>query len=56
MAVARDMALRARAASRKLQTMTTDERVAMLNQVADALVANEQMVMEENAKVGSHCM
>ncbi|GBF92742.1 delta-1-pyrroline-5-carboxylate synthase A [Raphidocelis subcapitata] len=30
--------------------MTTDERVAMLHRVADALVANEQTIMEENAK------
>ena len=48
---ARDMALRARAASRKLQAMSTEERVAMLNRVADALVENEAMIMEENAKV-----
>lgn len=50
------MALKARAASRKLQTMTTDERVAMLNRVADALVANEEMIMEENAKVRERSM
>ena len=48
---ARELAQNARAASRKLQAMTTDERVAMLNRVADALVANEQIIMEENAKV-----
>ncbi|KAI8476699.1 MAG: Aldehyde/histidinol dehydrogenase [Monoraphidium minutum] len=47
---AREMAQRARAASRKLQAMTTDERVAMLNRVADAIEANEQHILEENAK------
>lgn len=40
---ARDMAVRARAASRKLQVLSTEERVAMLNRVADALVANQQV-------------
>jgi delta-1-pyrroline-5-carboxylate synthetase len=52
MAAAREMALRARAASRKLQAMSTEERVAMLNRVADALVANEAAIMEANAQVG----
>jgi gamma-glutamyl phosphate reductase len=37
------MAVRARSASRQLQVMTTEERVAMLNRVADALLANEQV-------------
>ena len=45
------MALRARAASRKLQALSTEERVAMLNRVADALVANEAAIMEANALV-----
>lgn len=52
MSAAREMALRARSASRKLQAMTTEERVALLHRVADALVANEAAIMEENAKVG----
>ena len=53
MAAAREMAQRARAASRKLQAMTTDERVAMLNRVADALEANAKNIMEENAKASA---
>lgn len=51
MSAARELALKARAASRKLQAMTTEERVAMLHRVADAIVANEAVIMEENAKV-----
>lgn len=50
---ARDSAVRARSASRKLQALPTEERVAMLNRVADALVANEAHILAENAKVGS---
>jgi len=50
---AREMALAARAASRKLQTMSTEERVAMLHRVADAIVANEAAILEANAKVGA---
>ena len=42
------MALRARAASRQLQLLTTEERVAMLHRVADALVANEAAILEAN--------
>jgi len=48
---ARDMAVRARDASRKLQALPTSERVAMLNNVADALRAHEDVIMAENAKV-----
>jgi gamma-glutamyl phosphate reductase len=44
------MATRAREASRKLQAMPTEERVAMLHRVADALLANEATIMAENAK------
>jgi gamma-glutamyl phosphate reductase len=50
---ARDSAQKARNASRKLQALATEERVAMLNRVADALLANEAEVMAENAKVRS---
>eukprot|EP00798_Chlamydomonas_sp_ICE-L_P021096 gene21096-27983_t len=46
----RSMAVRARAASRKLQTTTTEERVAMLHRIADALVAKQDEIMAENAK------
>lgn len=48
---ARDMAVRARTASRKLQALPSEERVAMLNRIADALVANEATILAENAKV-----
>jgi gamma-glutamyl phosphate reductase len=48
---ARESAQRARTASRKLQALPTEERVAMLQRVADALVANEAAIMAENAKV-----
>ena len=50
---AREMAVRARDASRKLQAMTTEERVAMLHRVADSLVANEDTILQENAKVST---
>lgn len=48
---AREFAQKARNASRKLQALPTEERVAMLNRIADALLANEQAIMEENKKV-----
>lgn len=44
------MAVRARDASRKLQALPSEERVAMLNRVADALLANEGAIMEANAQ------
>jgi len=47
---ARDMAQRARAASRSLQALPTSERVAMLHRVADALTANQDLILAENAK------
>eukprot|EP00878_Enallax_costatus_P039782 GHUV01045693.1.p1 GENE.GHUV01045693.1~~GHUV01045693.1.p1 ORF type:complete len:388 (+),score=54.49 GHUV01045693.1:180-1343(+) len=49
---ARQSALKARNASRKLQALPTEERVAMLHRIADALVANEESIMAENSKVG----
>lgn len=45
----RDMAVRARAASRVLQALPTSERVAMLHRVADALIANQDHILAENA-------
>lgn len=48
---ARDSAVRARNASRKLQALPTEERVAMLHRIADAIVANEEPIMAENVKV-----
>lgn len=45
----RDMAVRARAASRALQALPTSERVAMLHRVADALIANQDHILAENA-------
>eukprot|EP00878_Enallax_costatus_P005505 GHUV01005777.1.p1 GENE.GHUV01005777.1~~GHUV01005777.1.p1 ORF type:complete len:429 (+),score=87.70 GHUV01005777.1:180-1466(+) len=47
---ARQSALKARNASRKLQALPTEERVAMLHRIADALVANEESIMAENSK------
>lgn len=49
-ASAREYAQRARTASRKLQAMPTEQRVVMLNRIADALVANEEAIMVENKK------
>lgn len=44
------MALRSRSASRQLQNLTSDQRVAILNRVADSLEANEAGIMAANAK------
>lgn len=44
------MALKARAASRMLQTLSTGDRAAMLNRVADAIEAQESAILAENAK------
>jgi hypothetical protein len=52
---AREFAQKARNASRKLQALPTEERVAMLNRVADALLANEEVIMAENKKVYNVC-
>ncbi|KAG1663878.1 hypothetical protein FOA52_014691 [Chlamydomonas sp. UWO 241] len=46
----RDMALRARSASRAIQQLPTAERVAMLERVADALLAHQDEILAENAK------
>jgi gamma-glutamyl phosphate reductase len=48
---AREFAQKARNASRKLQALPTEERVAMLNRVADAILASEEAIMAENKKV-----
>eukprot|EP00882_Tetradesmus_deserticola_P026361 GHRQ01029067.1.p1 GENE.GHRQ01029067.1~~GHRQ01029067.1.p1 ORF type:complete len:100 (-),score=21.64 GHRQ01029067.1:87-386(-) len=50
---ARESAQKARNASRKLQALATEERVAMLNRVADALLAKESEIMAENSMVKS---
>eukprot|EP00877_Chromochloris_zofingiensis_P000425 jgi/Chrzof1/10383/Cz04g39260.t1 len=47
---ARDLAVRARNASRELQAWSTQHRVDMLKRVADALLANEIAIMEANAQ------
>lgn len=36
--------------ARHLQAMPTSERVAMLHRVADALLANQDAILAENAK------
>ncbi|GLI60859.1 hypothetical protein VaNZ11_003074 [Volvox africanus] len=46
---ARDMAVRARAASRKLQAMSSQERSAALLRVADALLAAQEDILKANA-------
>lgn len=51
---ARDLAQRARRASRQLQALSSEQRSAMLLRVADALVAHEAEIMAENAKVGNY--
>jgi delta-1-pyrroline-5-carboxylate synthetase len=44
------MALRARAASRALQALSSAQRVAVMHCIADALEANEAAIMAANAK------
>ena len=46
---ARDMAVKARAASRQLQALPSEQRVAILNRIADSLESHEQQIMAENA-------
>lgn len=46
----REMAIRARAASRTLQALPTSERVAMLERVADALLRHQGEILAENDK------
>lgn len=46
----REMAQKARAASRQLQARPTADRVAILHRVADKLQAHEAEIMAENAK------
>lgn len=46
----RDMAVRARAASRQLQALPTEDRVAMLERVADALLEHQDAILAENEK------
>ncbi|KAL7147742.1 hypothetical protein ABFS83_06G127100 [Erythranthe nasuta] len=45
---AREMAVAARECSRRLQTMSSDERGKILLDVADALEANEKVIIAEN--------
>jgi delta-1-pyrroline-5-carboxylate synthetase len=44
------MASKARSASRQLQALPSETRVAILNRIADSLEANESRIMAENAK------
>ncbi len=46
----RDMAVRARRASRVLRSLPSSERVAILNRVADALLDSQDTILAENAK------
>ena len=45
----REMAVKARAASRQLQALRSEDRVAILNRIADSLESHEQEIMAENA-------
>ncbi|PSC76802.1 delta-1-pyrroline-5-carboxylate synthase A isoform X2 [Micractinium conductrix] len=45
----REMAVKARAASRALQALTSADRVAILHRIADSLEAHEAEIMAENA-------
>lgn len=45
----REMAVKARAASRALQALPSSDRVAILNRIADSLEAHEAEIMAENA-------
>nr|QKY15317.1 delta-1-pyrroline-5-carboxylate synthase a isoform X2 (P5CSA) [Polytomella parva] len=46
----REMAIKARAASRQLQKLSTEERVTLLKNVADAIVLNKDLILAENQK------
>ena len=45
----RELAVKARAASRQLQALRSEDRVAILNRIADSLESHEQEIMAENA-------
>ncbi|PRW58951.1 delta-1-pyrroline-5-carboxylate synthase B-like isoform X1 [Chlorella sorokiniana] len=47
---AREMAVKARAASRQLQALPSEQRVAILNRIADSLLEHEAAIMAENAQ------
>lgn len=46
----REMAVKARAASRQLQALSSEQRVAILNRIADSLLEHEAAIMAENAQ------
>lgn len=46
---AREMAVKARTASRALQALTSADREAILYRIADSLEQHEQQIMAENA-------
>ena len=48
MSTTREKAVAARAASRQLQNLSSDERAELLNRIADALEANEPAILREN--------
>lgn len=47
---ARQMAIKAREASRQLQVLPTATRVAILNRIADSIESHEAQIMAENAQ------
>ena len=44
------MAVKARQASRQLQVLPTEARVAILNRIADSIEAQEAQIMAENVQ------
>lgn len=50
----REMAVAARAASRVLQSLSKQARVAILNRIADALLENQEHILRENAADVDH--
>ena len=46
----RDLAIKARDASRKLQALPSEARADLLHQIADAIESNQDTILEENGK------
>ena len=46
----RELAVKARNASRKLQALSSEARGNLLHQIADAIEENQNVILEENEK------
>ncbi|MGD9730603.1 MAG: gamma-glutamyl-phosphate reductase, partial [Desulfamplus sp.] len=46
----KDIALRARAASRKMAVASTEQKNQILHSIADKLISNKEQIQKENAK------